>query len=69
MNVCHGWLPLVTHYLDSIMYTLSNLNLHCDSVDDVPQIFCAAYLKAGCMDNVMRIIIDSLDYIIKTFKV
>ena len=51
------------------MYTLSNLNLHCDSVDDVPQIFRAAYLKAGCMDNVMRIIIDSLDYIIKTFKV
>jgi hypothetical protein len=68
-NICHGWLPLVANYLDSITFTLSNLNLHCYPVDDVSQIFCAAYLEASCIDNFMRIIIDSLDRIIKTFKV
>jgi hypothetical protein len=68
-NICHRWLPLVAHYLDSITYTLSNLNLHSYSVDDVPQIFRAAYLEASSIDNVMRNIIDSLDYIIKSFKV
>jgi len=68
-NICHGWLPLVAHYLDGITYTLSNLNLHSYSIDDVPQIFRAAYLEASSIDNVMRNIIDSLDYIIKSFNV
>jgi hypothetical protein len=67
-NICHGWLPLVAHYLDSITYTLSNLNLHSYSIDDVPQIFRAAYLEASSIDKLMRNIIESLDYIIKSFK-
>jgi hypothetical protein len=67
-NICHGWLPLVAHYLDSITYTLSNLNLHCHPIDDVSQIFRAAYLEASCIDYFMRIIFDSLDRIIKPLK-
>jgi len=49
--------------------TLSNLNLHSYSIDDVPHIFRAAYLEASSIDNVMQNIIESLDYIIKSFKV
>jgi hypothetical protein len=68
-TICHEWLPLVAHYLESITYTLSNLNLHCNPVDDVSQIFHAVYLEASSIDNFMKIILDSLDRIIETFKV
>lgn len=68
-TICHEWLPLVAYYLESITYTLSNLNLHCNPVDDVSQIFHAVYLEASSIDNFMKIILDSLDRIIETFKV
>ena len=68
-TICHEWLPLVAHYLESITYTLSNFNLHCNPDDDVSQIFQAVYLEASSIDNFMKIILDALDRIIETFKV
>jgi len=69
LQIVYNQSNVLGYYLESITYTLSNLNLHCNPVDDVSQIFHAVYLEASSIDNFMKIILDSLDRIIETFKV